>query len=185
MVANRGQIDLLSTPAVIAAQAEREAAARRVRVERTRAVPDLTVSGGVRRSRADDSTAFVAGISIPLPVFDQNRGNITAAQAELQAAEARLTAARLDAQADLSTARFQIDAAVTQVRAAAEAEASAEEAFRLTRLAYEGGKSPLLELINARQALAEARNQTIAAQLARLRAEAGLARLQGRPIGDR
>ena len=64
-------------------------------------------------------------------------------------------------------------------------EGTAVEAFRLTQIAYEGGKSPLLELINARRSLAEARAQTIEAQLARLRAEAGLARLQGRPIGDR
>ena len=181
----RVDIDVLTTPAVVAAEAEREAAARRVRVERTRAVPDVTVSAGVRRFSGDNSTAFVAGVSVPIPVFDQNRGNITAAQGELQGSEARLAAARLDAEADLRTARFQVEAAATRVVAATESEATAVEAFRLTRIAYEGGKSPLLELINARRSLADARTQTIEAQLARLRAEAGLARLQGRPIGDR
>ena len=178
-------VDVMSTPAVLAAEAEREAAARRVRVERTRAVPDVTVSAGVRRLGFDNSTALVAGVSVPFPVFDQNRGNISAAQGELQGAEARLSAARLDAQADFSTALFQLDAATTRVTAATEGESAAVEAFRLTQVAYEGGKSPLLELINARRSLAEARAQTIEAQLARLRAEAGLARLQGRPIGDR
>jgi cobalt-zinc-cadmium efflux system outer membrane protein len=181
----RTEINVLTTPAVVAAEAEREAAARRVRVERTRAVPDVTVSAGVRRFSGDNSTAFVAGVSVPIPVFDQNRGNITAAQGELQGAEARLNAARLDAEADLRTALFQVDAALTRVGAATESETTAVEAFRLTRIAYEGGKSPLLELINARRALADARAQTIEAQLARLRAEAGLARLQGRSLGDR
>jgi cobalt-zinc-cadmium efflux system outer membrane protein len=181
----RANINVLTTPAVLAAEAEREAAARRVRVERTRAVPDVTVSAGVRRFSGDNSTAFVAGVSVPIPVFDQNRGNITAAQGELQGAEARLNAARLDAEADLRTALFQVDAARTRVAAATESEVTAVEAFRLTRIAYEGGKSPLIELINARRSLVEARAQTIEAQLARLRAEAGLARLQGRPFGDR
>ena len=46
-------------------------------------------------------------------------------------------------------------------------------------------KAPLVELINARRSLAEARDQTIQAQLARVRAEADLARLQGRLFGDR
>jgi len=70
------------------------------------------------------------------------------------------------------------------VAAAVETEATAAEAYRLTRIAYEAGKSPLVELTNARRALAEARTQTIEAQLQRLRAEAGLARLQGRaPFG--
>ena len=176
-------IDVQSTPGVLAAEAEREAAARRVRVERTRAVPDVSVSAGVRRLGFDNSTALVAGFSLPIPVFDQNRGNITAAQGELLAAESRLNAARLDAQADLSTGLFQVTAAKTRVTAALESEGAAVEAFRLTQVAYEGGKSPLLELINARRSLAEARTQTIEAQLARVRAEAGLARLQGRPIG--
>jgi len=177
-------IDALSVPAVVAAQAEREAAARRVRVERTRAVPDVTVSAGVRRFSGDDSRAVVAGISAPLPLFDQNRGNVNAAQGELLAAEARLNAARLDAEAELRTALFQVEAAGTRVAAAVQTEATAAEAYRLTRIAYESGKSPLVELTNARRALAEARTQTIEAQLQRLRAEAGLARLQGRaPFG--
>ena len=178
-------IDALSTPAVQAAEADREAAARRVRIERTRAVPDVTVSAGVRRFSGDDSTALVAGVSLPIPVFDQNRGNITAAQGELQAAEARLNAARFDAEADIRTARFQLGAAQSRADAAGQGETSAAEAFRLTRIAYESGKAPLVELINARRSLAEARDQTIQAQLARVRAEADLARLQGRLFGDR
>lgn len=183
--APHGDVDLLVTPAVLAAEAEREAAARRVRVERTRAVPDLTVNAGFRQFSADDSTAVVAGFSIPIPVFDQNRGAISAAQGNLQGAEARLSAARLDAKAELRTALFQVEATQTRVSAAGESEEIAVEAYRLTRIAYEAGKSPLLELINARRSLTEARAQTIEAQLARLRAEAGLLRLQGRPIGDR
>ena len=151
----------------------------------TRAVPDVTVSAGVRRFSGDDASAVVAGVSVPIPVFDQNRGNISAAQGDLQGAEARLSAARLDAQAELRTALFQVDAAQSRVSAASDSEETAVEAYRLTRIAYEAGKSPLLELINARRSLAEARTQTIEAQLARLRAEAGLARLQGRPFGDR
>ena len=183
--ARSGDIDALSTPAVLAAEADREAAARRVRIERVRAVPDVTVSAGVRRFSGDDSTALVAGVSLPIPVFDQNRGAIAAAQAELQAAEARLNAARLDAEADLRAARFQLGAAQSRALAAGEGETSAAEAYRLTRIAYESGKAPLVELINARRSLAEAREQTIQAQQARVRAEADLARLQGRPFGDR
>lgn len=177
-------IDPLSVPAVLTAQAERDATAKRVRVEQTRAFPDVTVSAGVRRLSGDDTTALVAGISVPIPIFDRNRGNITAAEGELQAAEARLNAARLDAEAELRTALFEVQAAQTRVAAAQQSESTAAEAYRLTRIAYEAGKSPLVELLSARRALAEARTQTIQAQQQRLRAAAGLARLQGRmPFG--
>jgi cobalt-zinc-cadmium efflux system outer membrane protein len=177
--------DPLSSPTYVAAQAAREAAARQVRVERTRAVPDIAVSVGVRRFQEDNSTAMVAGISAPFPLFDRNRGNIGAAQAELAAAEARLNAARLDAEANALASMARIGASAARLAAAREGEATADEAYRLTRLGYEGGKLDLVELLNARRALAEARAQTLDASLQRLNAQAELARLQGRALfGD-
>jgi cobalt-zinc-cadmium efflux system outer membrane protein len=177
--------DVSTSPAVLAAQAERDETARRVRLEQTRALPDLTASLGFRRFSGDDSSALVAGVSLPLPLFDRNRGNVAAVQGELAAADARLNAARLDAEADMRSAAFQVEAARSRVIAARQGETTAAEAYRLTRIAYESGKAPLSELTAARRSLTEARAQTTAAQLARVRAEAGLARLQGRiPFGD-
>jgi outer membrane protein, heavy metal efflux system len=177
--------DPLASPGYLAAQAAREAAARRVRVEQTRAAPDVTVSLGVRRLAGDDSTAMVGGVSVPFPVFDRNRGNISASQAELRGAEARLNAARLDAEAEARSGVARAEAAQSRIQAAGEGERAAEEAYRLTRIGYEGGKLPLSELLNTRRALAEAHAQTLNARLERLSAEAALARLQGAiPFGD-
>jgi cobalt-zinc-cadmium efflux system outer membrane protein len=177
--------DPLASPAYQSALAAREAAVRRVRVEQTRATPDLTVSVGVRRLAVDDATAMVGGVSVPFPLFDRNRGNVSAAQAELAAAEARLSAARLDAEADAHVLLARLDAAQSRVVATREGEAAAAEAYRLTRTGYEGGKLPLIELLNARRVLTEARSQSSTALLERLSAEAALARLQGViPFGD-
>jgi cobalt-zinc-cadmium efflux system outer membrane protein len=177
--------DPLASPAYRAAQAAREAAARRVRVEQTRAAPDVSVSVGVRRLAGDDATALVAGVSAPFPIFDRNRGNISASKADLQAADARLNGARLDAQADIASAVSHAGAAQSRVAALRASEGAAGEAYRLTRLGYEAGKLSLFELINARRALTEARAQTLDARIERLSAEAALARLEGRiPFGD-
>ncbi|KRB44482.1 TolC family protein [Phenylobacterium sp. Root700] len=178
-------LDPLASPGYLAAQAEREAAARRIRVERTRATPDLSISLGVRRFQEDDTTAMVAGVSAPFPLFDRNRGNIGAAQAELSAAEARLEAARLDAEAGARAGVARVAATDSRLVAAREGERTAEEAYRLTRIGYEGGKLALVELLGARRALADARAQTLDAALERLSAQAVLARLQGRaPFGE-
>jgi cobalt-zinc-cadmium efflux system outer membrane protein len=168
-----------ATAAFAAAQAEREAAARRLRVERRRAVPDVTVSVGVRRFEEDDATALVAGVSVPLPLFDQNRGNIAAARAEEAAAEARLSAARLEAEAAVRTSTARTAAAESRLAAAREGERTAQEAYRLSRIGYEAGKLPLAELVAARRALAEAREQSIAAAVERISAQAAQARLTG------
>lgn len=178
-------VDPISTPAYLTAQADREAAARRVRVEQTRGAPDVSVSLGVRRLAGDDATALVAGVSAPFPIFDRNRGNISASQAALAAADARLNAARLDAQAEIASALSKAGASQTRVAASRQAEATATEAYRLTRLGYEGGKLPLVEVLNARRAVIDARDQILNARLERLTAEAALARLQGAaPFGD-
>lgn len=176
--------DAAPTPAVLAAEADRDRAAAKVRIEQVQARPDLTLSAGVRRFAGDDSTAMVAGASLPFPLFDRNRGNTEAARADLNAAEARLAQARLDAAADLAAARSQARSAQAQVAAATAGEHAAGEAYRLARIGYEAGRLPLLELTAARRSRAAARLQTLEARLARVRAEAEAARLTGKtPFG--
>lgn len=167
-------------PAVIAAEAARAAAYERMQSERTRWQPDVTASLGTRRFAADGSTALVASLSFPIPIWDQNQGNVNASLGELRAAEARLASARLDGEAALRTALFQISAADARVEAANQAEETSSQSYRLTRTGYESGRLPLIELLNAQRALALARTTLIEAQVARVRAEADLARLQGR-----
>jgi cobalt-zinc-cadmium efflux system outer membrane protein len=167
-------------PGVQVAEAEREAAARKIRVERARAAPDVTVSLGARRIDGLGGTAVVAGVSAPLPLFDRNRGAVDAANAQLNAAEARLRGARLDAEANWRAAAAQANAGQARLRAALDAAAAAREGYQLTRVGYEAGKTSLIELLNARRALTEAEARLLDARLARIRAEATLARLAGR-----
>ena len=177
-----GPADPLQTAPYLAAQAEREAAAYRVEVAKRQAIPDVTVSLGVRRIEADKGNAMLVGVSVPLPLFDRNRGNISAALAEKQGAEARATAARLDAEAGIKSAMAFNEAADERVDAAEQTFETADEAYRLARIAYEAGKSPLIELIAARRGLSAARGTLLDALSERFDARAALARLQGRTI---
>lgn len=173
------------TSSVRLAEAEREAAVRRVVVERRRAIPDVTASLGVRRLENEKAQAIVAGLSIPLGLFDRNRGNIAAAQAELRATEARAAIARLEAEAGLRSAERQVGAANARVTAADTSLRIAQETYRLARIAYEAGKSPLIELIAARRGVGQARGILLDAQAAQFEVRAAFERLQGRTVtGD-
>lgn len=175
----------LSSLAVVAAETERDAAMRRVAVERSLRIPDVTTSLGVRRISGDRSTVFVGGLSVPLPLFDQNRGNIATAAAQLEAAEARLAAARLGAANGYRAAAAQARATDGRVAATNQAEAAAEEAYRLARIGYDAGRSPLIELLFARRSLTAAHAAALDARLTRIAAEAALARFLGRtPFGE-
>ena len=175
----------LTTPAIAAAEAERDAAGRRVDVERTRTTPDITASLGLRRVEAFHDTLVVGGLSIPLPLFDKNRGNIAAALGQFSAADARLNAARLEAENGYRAAQAQALAANARVAASAQAQSAADEAYRLARIGYDAGRTPLVELLLARRNVTTAQSAALDARLARLTAEAALARLSGRiPFGE-
>ncbi len=62
---------------------------------------------------------------------------------------------------------------------------AAAEAYRLGRIGYDAGKTSLLELLVLRRSLTDAKLLTIDARLAKVRALATLARIDGRfAFGD-
>lgn len=179
-----GEPGAAAAPQVRVAQAERAAAESRIAVERVRAAPDVTASVGVRRYEAENATALTLGLSLPLPLFDRNRGNIEAAQADFRAADARLMSARQDAEADRNAAQARLRASASRVSATDAGVTAGEEAYRLSRIGFEAGRISQLELRSSRAALISARNAAVDARLARVRAEIDLSRLQGRaPFG--
>ena len=171
---------LQRAPGVLVAEAERRAAALRVEVERARGAPDVTLSVGARRYGGEDDTGLVAGVSVPLPLFDRNRGSVSAAVAQLAAADARLNGAQLEADTGRRVAASQIVASDARLTAALQSASAAREAYDLARVGYDGGKAPLIELLNARRAITDAEARLLDARSARIRAEAALARLSGR-----
>jgi outer membrane protein, heavy metal efflux system len=166
-------------PTVAVAEAEQQVAVRKLDLERRRATPDVTVSFGLRRLAGGDATAAVAGVSLPLPLFDRNRGAVASARAEADAARARLLMTRADAAADRRGAEGEARAADRSAAAAQEGETAAREAYRLARLGYEAGKLPLIELLAARRDLVAARLRHIEARQARAKAAADLAQANG------
>jgi len=158
-------------------EAERDAADARIKLARSGAVPDITASGGIRRFAEGRETAFVVGVSIPLPFRDRNRGNIEAAQSESIAANAALSLSRLDASRARYNASIMLGAADVRLEAlAGTGIAQAEEAVRIANIGYSAGKFSLVELIDAQTALNSAKLAVIEARLDRARALAALIR---------
>jgi cobalt-zinc-cadmium efflux system outer membrane protein len=159
------------------ATAECRVAQARIDAARSEGVPDVTVSGGVRRNNDGRDTAFVAGISIPLPVRNRNRGGIEAAQADAGACEAALAQARLDTKRARHDARMMLGSADARLDAlSGPARLQSEEAVRLARIGYSAGKFSLLELIDAQAGLTSNKLALIEARLDRARALTALIR---------
>jgi len=167
-------------PTVRVAEAERTAAERRIDAQSVQTRPDINASVGIRRFEAEGATALTFGISMPLPLFDRNRGNIEAAQAEFRAANARLLTARQEAQVDRAAAAARLAASASRVQATDAGVTAAEEAYRLSRIGFEAGRISQMELRATRTALISARSAAVEARVVRVRAEIDLARLDGR-----
>lgn len=159
------------------AKAERDTALARVRLAEAEAVPDVTASGGVRNFREGGETAFVVGVSVPLPFGNRHRGNIAAARASGEAAEAQLAQARLDTGFTRGEAELMLAAANERLDTLSGAGLwQASEAARVADIGYQQGKFTLVELIDAQAALTGAHLKLIEAQLDRARALAALGR---------
>lgn len=171
--------------AIQVAEAELDAAGKRVTVEERRARPDVSAAVGMRRFRETGDEAFTVGLQLTIPLFDRNRGGIRAAYAEQRAAEARLIAQKQEARAERLAAEAALTASNSRTRAADSSVKAAEEAYRLARVGFEAGRISQLELRSTRSALIASRHSAVDARIARVLAEIDLARLEGRaPFGD-
>lgn len=161
--------------------AEREAL---LRVERARAVPDVTVGGGYRYFELGTS-AFVATVAVPLPLFDRNRGaqieareRIAKAQEERRSAIVRLRQLVDEAHASLARAQGEVRSLREQVVPGAESVYEAvSEGYRLGKFGY-------MEVLDARRTLAAVRAQLVRAQTELQRAFADLQRLTAAPMNN-
>lgn len=160
------------------AGAERAALDAAVARERSLRTIDPTVSAGVRRFEESDDQALLVGVSIPLPFWDRNQGNIAAAEARSRGAIAREAVATAEYQRTVSRARADyLGAEAKATTLEAESLPQAEEALRLAEIGYRNGRFPLIELLSAAEARDEIRHSLIDAREAQGLAAARLIRL--------
>lgn len=176
----------LSHPALDTADAAVRALDAERDLARSAAVPDLTLSAGFRRFEETGDEAFVAGISLPLPIFDRGRDAARAVSIRGEAAslsravtEQRLLAQQRSAVASRRAAQTRLDILTSDALPAA------EEAYAAAVRGYQVGRFDLTTTLNARAALLETGFAVIDADLAlqsqdlRLRALIGAAPFDG------
>jgi outer membrane protein TolC len=155
-------VDLVRRPDVRAARERLTAAGASVSAERLTMVRQLGATFGAKRTAG--TTSMVAGLSVPLPIFDPNRGEIVRASAERDAAAFDLAARERAARAELigayEAARLLTERASLLARSRDGRPsflARADEARRIALGAYREGAVPLLQVIDAARTWGEAR----------------------------
>lgn len=151
---------------------------------RLKVIPDLQVSLGLRHYRDSGDVAVRAGVAVPIPVWDRNRGGITEAQENVNKTEGELKQARLTL---IGTAGRAYDTALgalgevntlrtTVIPSARAALATIEESYNLGRLT-------LLDLLEIQRSIAEAELREVEALVSFHTAIATIEGLTGAALG--
>ncbi|MEL7832860.1 TolC family protein [Fodinibius sp. Rm-B-1B1-1] len=154
-------------------------------LEQAKGIPDITVSGGYKRAEDLGASAAIVGVSIPLPFFDRNQGNIKAAKYELSRVETQREAAVSQTYKNLRTAYNKLDAAAHEVNQLQDQVLpGAKTAFEAAQTGYRQGKFDYLEVLDAQRTLFSTRTRYIQALAEYNRAVAEVERLIGTPLSE-
>lgn len=153
---------LKANPDLVKLGSSLEQSKARLELERANAIPDPLLSVGLRDFRDSGDQAFVVGVSLPIPVFNANRGNIEKARHDVSRTEMDNRQMALNTSAELTQAHERMENAYMQAQTLkAEILPSADKAFRLAREGYGLGRFPYLEVLDAQRSLFGVKQQQI------------------------
>ncbi|MEK6707815.1 MAG: TolC family protein [Pseudomonadota bacterium] len=123
-------------------------------VEQTRRIPNLTLGAGALHHAQLGGTTIVAGLIMPLPLFDRNQGNLREAHHRVDKAVDEQAATHLRLKAELTQAYEALSAAQNETRVLrSEILPAARSAFEVTNRGYELGKFGYLEVLDTQRTL--------------------------------
>ena len=155
-------VGLQSHPLVSKWDTEIEASYDAVHLEYAQRVPDLTVSAGVEQDNGFDDTFLYLGLSFPIPIFNQNQGNISKAYEEVHLAEEKKRQAILEIEQEWKTAYVEMESAYQQVLVFRDQVVDkALNSFELTKEGFREGKFPYIEVLDAQKSVFEYRESFI------------------------
>lgn len=153
---------LAGSPDIARQQARIEQRQQEVALAKSKQIPNMSVSAGVRRFEASDETAAVAMLSIPLFIFD-NKGTFSVeAEADLTEALSSMRVLEFTLRSEIAKVHQNVSANFAEyIVMQREVVPSAKLALDRVSESYRLGKLSLLDLIDSQRTLFEAKRQLI------------------------
>jgi cobalt-zinc-cadmium efflux system outer membrane protein len=152
-------------PDLAAAEENEQQAETNLELQRRQRIPDVTVSVQYERNPPSQPNTVGLGLSLPLPLWNRNTGEILAAQAARDQAQAQLDKVRIQAAADVAAARVAYEEASARVqRYLTSLAPKSAQATKRVSYAYEKGGASLVDLLEAQRNDNSIRLGTVQAQ---------------------
>lgn len=170
-----------NAPAIKLANIEIDSRSALTKVERSKGTPNITISAGVvNNQELSGVNQALLGLSIPIPIFDRNQGNLQEAVSRQYKAQDELVALKNQLAANLSgqyerlnTARQAAESLKTNILP------SAQSAFDAANKGFSAGKFNFLDVLDAQRTLVQAKSQYIETLLDAHQAVAEIERILG------
>jgi len=154
--------DLCDQPEIVQSLYTQLNAKKNWHLEKAKSIPDVTLQVGYKANYEEKNQGMIAGISIPIPLFDRNQGNIGRAYYDMLKTGDQGRQLWLVLESRLAILHEEL------VRAYEEANRiknislpSATQAFELAQKGYREGKFEYLEVLDAQRTLFEIRERYI------------------------
>lgn len=152
-------------------------------LERLKPIPDLRAGVAWRHFRETNDNAVRLGVSIPIPVWDQNLGNVAAAHESRAKVEAELATARATLILTLGRAHENLAGATREIEILrSSALPSVRSAVEAMESGYSQGRFTLLELLDVQSSAAQAALREVEALLNYHTSLATIEGLTGTPL---
>ncbi len=183
----------LARPDLRVALLDAEAAAADARLTARERIPTPTLSAGYKDERVADPTlgsqtgfrGIVAGLTIPIPLFDRRAGSIAAAEAESRRFDAQGDALRRRVRLEVSETFNALLSAHTQLSALAPyLGEDARVALQAVQVSYAEGEISLVEWLDAVRAFHEAESILVTLQAEIAVRQAALELATGAPLSQ-
>ena len=169
-----------SAPGVVLARIEVDRREALTALELSKRVPDVTVSVGMQRSNETQRNVLLFGVSVPLPVFDRNQGNLLEALKLEDKARDELQAATVRLHSEVAQARERLSTIIAEVQSLKQdVLPGAKSAYDAATIGFENGKFNFLEVLDAQRTYFTAKSQYLKALGEAHRAAADIDRLLG------
>ncbi|MBI2440900.1 MAG: TolC family protein [Lentisphaerae bacterium] len=146
-------------------------------------IPNFEIGAGIRQYEENGVAAGIAGLSLPLPLFNRNAGAIAAAAHQANRVVYEQRAARLRAEAQLVEAYGRLETARAEaLTIKTELLPSAQQAFEAVQTGYREGKFGYLEVLDTQRTFYEAKTNYLEVLAAYQKAAADVERLTGIPL---
>ncbi len=174
---------LQQAPSLVRARIEVDRRQALARVERSRQMPDVTFSFGAKRDEELGRNQAIIGVSIPIPLFDRNQGNVLEALRRTDKAKDEFVATQVRLNSELAQADGRLRAAREEIALLKQdILPGAQSAYEATTKGFELGKFSFLEVLDAQRTFLQSRSQYLRALSETYRATAEIARIVGTPF---